>query len=505
VTVSPRFGRALGALVAGMVATSSIAYGQPAKKQPPAEPAPPPPPPGPDPETQAKLDAQAAALAATSAQVAAQQKTIDELIARDAELAKALETAREAETSLGGRIDQEHGDRLAAEAKAGERSSVRSAWPTVTVSGFLQVDAAVRQASQDELRQSGDSLNQDRFSLRRARPKITAAYGKVGGVLEIDINTVNGGQVRPSAVEATYQATPWLRAGLGIAKIPFGFEVEQSDKERLFLERTNAERALFPGEYDLGFKVSGAWKFLRYAVAAQNGEPVGEKGFTLRDPNQAKDISARGGVESKTGDVTVAGGVSFLTGRGFHAGTPATKDVLVWRDLNEDGVVNTGEIQVIAGQSASPSASFDRFALGADAELSVDLHDAGKLMVYGELYVAGNLDRATVIADPVVTGRDARELGWYVAAVHEPTSWSSVGVRFDRYDPDADASELRTGMVVPVDQTLSTLSIAAALRHQHGRLILQYDHNRNHLGRTTSGVPTNLGDDAITLRAEVQL
>jgi hypothetical protein len=357
----------------------------------------------------------------------------------------------------------------------------------------------------DELRQSGEPLNQDRFYLRRARPRLSAAYGAVGAVLELDLNTVAGSQVRPSATELTYQLTPWLRGGVGIAKIPFGYEVEQSDRDRLFLERSTAARALFPGEYDTGVKLAGAWRYLRYAVAVQNGEPVGARGFALRDPNQAKDVSARVGVDTQAGDLTIAAGASFLTGRGFHAGTPVTKDVLVWRDLNEDGVVNTGELQVIAGQAATASASFDRAALGADVELSLDLHDRGRLELYGEVVAATNLDRANVVADPVASGRDARELGWNIAVVHAPTAWSAIGVRYEHYDPDADAAELRTGAVVPLDQGLSTFSVTGALRHQHGRLILQYDHNRNHLGRTVVGAPTNLGDDALTLRAEVVL
>jgi hypothetical protein len=333
-----------------------------------------------------------------------------------------------------------------------------------------------------------------------------ATYGKVGGVIELDANTVNGMQVRPSNIEGTYQALPQIKLGLGISKIPFGYEVEESDRTRLFLERSNAERALFPGEYDVGAKVSGGWKFLRYAVAVQNGEPVGEKGgFVLRDPNQAKDVTARAGVDTAAGDIRIAGGMSFLTGRGFHAGTPATKDQLVWRDLNEDGTVNTGEIQVIPGQAATPSGSFDRFAVGADLELTFDFHDAGKLMIYGEVVAAGNLDRGNVIADPIASGRDYRELGYYAAVIHQPTSWSMLGVRYDHYDPDADASELRTGMVVPVDQTMSTLAITGALVLDHARLILEWDRNRNHSGRTVSGVATNLGDDAVTLRAQVEL
>ena len=168
-------------------------------------------------------------------------------------------------------------------------------------------------------------------------------------------------------------------------------------------------------------------------------------------------------------------------------------------------MVGPNEIQVISGQTATPSASFDRFGVGADASLRIDLTELGKLTVYGELIVAGNLDRAVVLHDPIALGRDLRELGYYAAAVYEPVAWAALGARYDRYDPDADAADLRLGTLIPSDASLSTLSITGALRHAHGRLILQYDHNTNHSGRTASGVPTNLGDDAVTLRAEVQL
>lgn len=520
VTVPAHRGRAL-ATTSAILATaascfiSTSALAQPAAKKPPAkgakapaEPEPPPPPPGPDPETAAKLETQQAAIAAAADKLAAQQAALDDLVKQAAHLGKQLEDERAARTALGQQLDDERVAREASDkaATAAANGGVRSTWPSVALSGFLQVDGLWRQAAHDELKQNGDLLNDDRVYVRRGRPRITATYGDVSAIAEIDVNTINGGQVRPSAFEAAYQPASWLRLGAGIAKIPFGYEVLQSDKERLFLERTSTERALFPGEYDVGATVSGAWKFLRYAFAAQNGEPVGEKGYTLRDPNRAKDFTWRVGVETKVGggDVTLAGGFSFLTGKGFHAGTPATKDVLVWRDLNEDGTVNAGEIQVIAGQAATPSASFTRNALGADAEITIDLHTRGKLMVYGELVAATNLDRANVIADPIASGRDTRELGWYVAAIHEPVPWAAVGVRYDRYDPDADASELRTGAVVPKDQARSSLAITGALKHQHGRLIVEYDHNRNHDGRSTTGVPTNLADDQVAIRGEVQ-
>ena len=53
------------------------------------------------------------------------------------------------------------------------------------------------------------------------------------------------------------------------------------------MERSTAERALFPGEFDAGARLSGGWQFVRYAVAVQNGEPVGERTWHSRDPNAA--------------------------------------------------------------------------------------------------------------------------------------------------------------------------------------------------------------------------
>jgi hypothetical protein len=469
------------------------------------------PPPEPDPETRARLDEQAAALADATRKLAEQQQVIDGLSTALAEAKRQQEALAAEQRTLGDAVAAERQARLDAEAavrSAPVAPVVRSSWPQLSLSGLVQIDVGTRQSSADEVKQSGDLLNQDRFLLRRGRLRATAVYDQLSGLLEIDLNTVSGSQVRVSAAEAAYQVAPWVGAAIGLLKIPFGFEVGQSDKDRLFLERSTVVRALFPGEYDVGARLAGGWRFLRYAVAVQNGEPAGEKGFALRDPNQAKDITARAGVVAPVGPLELAAGVSLLTGRGFHAGTPATKDTLVWKDLNEDGQVTANEITILQGLSATPSSNFDRFGVGADAELTIDLARLGKLTAYGELMIAGNLDRAIVVADPTkVTGagRDFRELGYYAGVVYEPGAWAALGVRFDRYDPDADASELRIGSVVPVDQTFSTLSVAAALRGSHGRLILEYDHNTNHSGRTASGVPTNLGDDAVTLRAEIQL
>jgi hypothetical protein len=392
---------------------------------------------------------------------------------------------------------------------------VRSGRFQLTLSGFLQVDAtAWNQASQDEINQStGEQLNQTQFLIRRARLRAEVNYRAIGGAVEFDGNTVKGYQARIIGAEASLfwrnpnnALPPYLQLTAGSFKIPFGFEVLQRDTERVFLERSTMERAFFSGEYDLGARLQGGWRFLRYAVAAMNGDPIGEKLFPGRDPKQSKDLIGHLGVDTRLlSRLGLSGGLSALWGTGFHKGTPETKATLVWRDTNGDGIVQLTEIGNIPGQAALPSQTFGRWAVGGDLRLAWDLPLLGEMVLYGELTYATNLDRAIRIADPIASQRDIREFGYYVALTQELTPWAAVGIRYDYYNPDRDSNDLRYGLQVVKDASYSTLAIAAAARFPgYARLIAEYDHNTNADGRTPSGLPTTLKNDSFTLRAEVK-
>ena len=86
----------------------------------------------------------------------------------------------------------------------------------------------------------------------------------------------------------------------------------------------------------------------------------------------------------------------------------------MWRDQNEDGIVQQTELQSIPGSPATPSEGFQRFALGGDARLHVGIPVIGELTLRTELVRAKNLARGVFVADPVASSRDLRELGWYV-------------------------------------------------------------------------------------------
>jgi hypothetical protein len=465
---------------------------------------------------QARLDAEEAARKAAEERLAAAEKALAEQAAAVKQAADALAAQKQAIDALAAQLAAEKAAREGAMADlakaAAQTPLVASRWAGVSVSGFAQIDYYNRQSSIDELDNStGATLNQDRFLVRRARVRVSADYGRAFGSVELDTNTVAGPQVRPMDLEASYSLADRMPGGTsaaavtaGIFKTPFGQEIAESDTDRLFFERSLSERALFPGEYDLGAKIAGTWRAFNYAVAVMNGEPIGEKAFPLRDPNGAKDLVGRVGIDTMVGVARLVAGASALDGTGFHAGTPSTKDQIVWRDLNEDGVVELPEIQNIPGQPATPSLSFSRFALGADARLVAPVHGLGNFEARGEIYVAKNLDRGLVIADPIASGRPLRETGYYAHVQQELPHGLQAGVRYDHYDPDADHTDLQSGNVVPATQTFTTWSFAAAYRDANYRFVLQYDVNRNHQGRGPNGVPTNFKDNALLLRAEIR-
>ncbi|HEX7597964.1 MAG TPA: hypothetical protein VF518_07095, partial [Polyangia bacterium] len=228
------------------------------------------------------------------------------------------------------------------------------------------------------------------------------------------------------------------------------------------------------------------------------------------DPNHQKDIVGRVGV--KTGPLprlAVAGGLSALYGTGFHSGALATKPVVGWIDANGDGTFSTNEASGVAGNSASPSRNYSRFAVGADISFSATLLPTltflGPTSLYGEFIWANNMDRGILPADPYgALTRDARELSYYAAITQMIGPHLLLGVRYDYDDPDRDRYIRTSGDLAPSNSSFNTWSFMGGVVVPWGRLLVEYDLNRNHLGLTSGGLPGNLADNAVTVRGEVR-
>jgi hypothetical protein len=415
--------------------------------------------------------------------------------------------------------DEVEGLRVELERQRAELGALRSrvetverARPSLKFSGFVQVDWVVHnQASSNEINDSnGTPLNQDRFALRRGHLRADAGVGILSGALEIDANTMHGPELRPIDAEVSLRwparpddRLPTVMATAGLMRIPFGYEVQELDWVRPFLERSTASQALFPGEYDLGVRLRAKYRFVDWTIAVMNGDPIGSKEFPYIDPVHQKELVGTLAIDVPIGPrVRLQAGISADTGTGFHPGTPTTKNTLVWQDENGDGVVQPNEVTAIPGSAATPSQIFRRFAVGGDVRLVVRWPLLGELTLRAQALTALNLDRGVEVADPVAAGRDLRELGWAAGITQEITRWAMIGARYDRYNPDADANHQQGAALVPVDRSYTTLALLGILRDGDQRLLVEYDVNSNPLGISAAGAPVTLADNALTVRAQ---
>jgi hypothetical protein len=382
----------------------------------------------------------------------------------------------------------------------------------VTLSGYIQVQYGRNQFSQDELAQGGAVLNQNRFAVRRGRLRINGRWKYFRTDFEFDGSNTRGptASVRRASVSAVLPAAneddlPLLMLTAGLTEIPLGLELQQGQDDILFLERTTGSLALFPGPVDTGAKLEGAYSVFRAQFAVMNGAPLDDRagGPSAVDPTSKPDWLGRVGIDAKPLEkLHIAGGVSFLSGTGFHAGSDATKSVLEWTDSDGDGKLVPSEIQETPSRGALPSKAFDRWALGAD--LSVDFRTkAGITRVYGEALLSSNLDRALYVADPTFNLRDKREFSWYVAAVQDITEYGFVGARYDVYDPDSDITDTRRGTLYARDISIKTLSPIVGIRWPGiARLTFEYDWVTDTLARNERGLPVDVANNGWTLRAQ---
>lgn len=378
--------------------------------------------------------------------------------------------------------------------------------------GFVQAQYEHNQISEDQLAPGGEPLNQDQFSLRRGRLRIDRGWENAAATLEIEASTFNGVRVAPRRAEASilYRGaeddgiTPLFVLTGGITDLPFGAEIGESQRDRVFMERSVGSLALFPSEADIGVKLWGAYRFLNYAVALVNGQPLNIDAFP-RDPNAAKDVVGRVGVRALPADTfAVEGGLSFYQGKGFSPGRDVVKDSLTWVDDNNNGFAEAHEIQGVTGSAAVPSQSFRRWAIGLDAGVTKRTA-IGVSRVAAEATVASNLDRGLLVSDPIANGADARQLVLSASALQQITDYGFVAFRVAYYDPNSDVFEQRAGVFHIKDESYLVLSPAIGLTLSHARLVAQYDFVSDHLARDDRGVPSNAKNDQLTLRLQVDL
>ncbi len=276
----------------------------------------------------------------------------------------------------------------------------------------------------------GTTTNGDYFRLRRARLKtefMPVDFARF--VFEIDPTPAGGQTSGLGTVAREIEAEGIARwsdhfvteFGAGIFKIPFGFEVLQSDADRPFIERSWGERNMTPGEFDTGARAytSAFDGALNVQVAVVNGNMEGEKSFSaLPDLNKGKDLVGRLNYNFGPFDVGVNG--YYGTGQLVDASTLRFKQ-------------------------------YPRSAGNVELALHhVFLRVLGETRAFAEGTLASNLDRGVnygpgigLPAMPALVTesvKDLHEASAWVRAEQDFTRWFTLGLRFDYYTPDTSQS-----------------------------------------------------------------
>ncbi len=110
--------------------------------------------------------------------------------------------------------------------------------------------------------------------------------------------------------------------------------------------------------------------------------------------------------------------------------------------MSEDGLVTLPEIVGVPGVAAQPAKNFERWLVGLDLGAQFN-SKFGTTHLYGEFSLGSNMDRNVFVADPVSTGIDAREMGWYLSLYQEFKQGLIAGFRVDQYNPNADFADSR--------------------------------------------------------------
>ena len=251
-----------------------------------------------------------------------------------------------------------------------EQKNVLDALNRLRITGYVQAQYVDNEALMPQ------------YTVRRGRINFSYQFATTSRVvIQPDISSA-GVALRDAYVELTEPWTAWRHTlTAGQFKVPFGFEIRQSSRDREMPERTRVITTLFPGERDRGAMLTGVGlseKFsYRFGVLNGNGIATGT------DNDEDKDVAGRLGYSFGAVDV----GVSGYTGS---------------------------------------SLGLDKERYGFDVQWVTPLPGFG---VRGE-YITGKQPGTNV-------SRDVS--GWYVYAIQNVGARHQFVLRYDTYDPNTDA------------------------------------------------------------------
>lgn len=281
----------------------------------------------------------------------------------------------------------------------------------------------------------------NRMTVRRGRVKF--AYDNEGAqaVMQFDI-TEKGLGIKDAYVSVT---EPWLNTLSltgGVFDRPFGYEISYSSSTRETPERSRVFQTLFPGERDLGARLTiqapktSSWNFLKLDLGLFNGNGVAV------ETDSYKDFIGHISATKVSSDEKMVWGI----GASYYDGGFASKSDKNYSIEEVNGVKAFTNSSIKAGDKSK------RQYLGIDGQFSYDWAP-GITQIRAEYLTgtqpgfASSSSSLTAAATSDIFNRKFN--GYYVYFIQNilQTPLQAV-VKYDVYDPNTEVSGNQIGQVV---------------------------------------------------------
>jgi hypothetical protein len=398
------------------------------------------------------------------------------------------------------------------------------------ISGYLQAQYQVADTAGVSSVAGGNfgAAIDNRFTVRRGRVKVAYTFENATAVMQMDI-TEKGVGIKDAYLSMT---EPWLNALTltgGVFDRPFGYEITYSSSTRETPERSRMFQTLFPGERDLGAKLTiqapktSNWNFLKLELGLLAGNGINV------ETDSYKDIVARLSASKVSRDERLKWGV----GASYYNGGFAAMTNKVYTTKTDNGVV------AFQSESINKYDKVKREYLGIEGQIGYDWA-LGITQVRAE-YLMGtqpatasssssltaanvsSVSTANLTTGKVTTssvGADAYSRsfnGYYVYLIQDilQTPFQAV-VKYDVYDPNTKVSGNQVGATPTTgvatnaaDIAYSTLGVGVNYRfNSNVKIIAYYDMVRNETTTilnnpsTLTDLSADRKDNVFTLRVQ---
>ena len=349
-------------------------------------------------------------------------------------------------------------------------------------------------------------INSDkRFMVRRGRLKAAYDNGLSLFVLQFDI-TEKGMGIKDAYMKIT---EPWMKAvslTTGVFDRPFGFEISYSSSSRETPERTRLFQTIFPGERDLGAKITiqapktSKWNFLKIEGGLFNGT-----GGTASDFDYKKDFIGNIGINKTTKNEKI----NYAVRASYYNGGYRQPTKYIYNGFETLTNGNLG--YSVDSTSTNKGKIAKREYIGADAQINIDF-PFGLTSLRGEFIQGTQPGTSLTSASP----SDAPTTDTYIRKFNGAYFYFLQNImqtkhqfvlKYDWYDPNTNVSGDEIGKsgskLNNNDLKYTTIGIGWVYRWDTNvKITAYYDFVKNETSKNLAGYTKDLKDNVFTLRIQ---